>query len=312
MKSLEQKLSRIDLNLLVSFSMLLQEKNVSRAAEKLYVSQPAMSRTLQKLRELFDDPLFLRESAGLKPTVKALQLAKQLTPLLSSINQYIEKEEFNPATCDKSFSISLPSLMTHSLMLPFIFELNKIAPNITISLHPATTEPEKHLENGMFDFSINVAEIHLKNFTCTQFTKIHPAIFARKGHPLSRLKNVAIKDCLKYKFLDLVVDNHAKLEVVNPAFKYFLENKIELDIAMKCGQLAILTEVMKQTDHLFIGSQFLMESQTLKQDFKLLYEFTAPVYQTGMFLCDHQRTHNSEAHQWLKDTLLRSLTKTLK
>jgi hypothetical protein len=63
MKSLEQKLSRIDLNLLVSFSMLLKERNVSRAAEKLYVSQPAMSRTLQRLRELFDDPLSSIEEA---------------------------------------------------------------------------------------------------------------------------------------------------------------------------------------------------------------------------------------------------------
>jgi DNA-binding transcriptional LysR family regulator len=86
-----------------------------------------MGRTLQKLRELFDDPLFSRESTGLKPTVKAMQLAKELIPLLT-INQYIEKEEFNAATCDKSFSIALPSLMPHSLMLPFLLKLNQIAP----------------------------------------------------------------------------------------------------------------------------------------------------------------------------------------
>jgi hypothetical protein len=52
---------------------------------------------------------------------------------------------------------------------------------------------------------------------------------------------------------------------------------------MKCGQLAILTEVMKQTDHLFIGGHFLMDSQTLKQEFKIIHEFDIPDYQTGIF-----------------------------
>ncbi len=68
---LEQKLARIDLNLLISLSVLLKEKNVSRAAERLYLSQSAMSRTLQRLRDLFEDPLFHRTSSGIIPTEKA-------------------------------------------------------------------------------------------------------------------------------------------------------------------------------------------------------------------------------------------------
>jgi DNA-binding transcriptional LysR family regulator len=86
MKTLEQELSRIDLNLLVSLSVLIKEKNVSRAAEKLFLSQPAMSRILGRLRELFDDPLFYRESNGLQPTAKTLELEEQLDAILFSID----------------------------------------------------------------------------------------------------------------------------------------------------------------------------------------------------------------------------------
>ncbi|MDG2393409.1 MAG: LysR family transcriptional regulator, partial [Thalassotalea sp.] len=76
MSLVEQKLSRIDLNLLIALSVLLKEQNVSRAAELLFLSQSAMSRTLQRLREVFDDQLFIRASKGITPTVKALEIAK--------------------------------------------------------------------------------------------------------------------------------------------------------------------------------------------------------------------------------------------
>ena len=135
MRSIEQQLSRIDLNLLISLSVLIKEKNVSRAAEKLYLSQPAMSRSLQKLRLVFDDPLFHRESAGLRPTVKALELARHLDPLLESINNFINAEEFDPTSCNRTFAISIPSLMSNTLMLPFIKKVSQLAPNIVIEQH---------------------------------------------------------------------------------------------------------------------------------------------------------------------------------
>lgn len=312
MQSTEQQLSRIDLNLLVAFSVLLQENNVSRAAEKLFMSQSAMSRVLQKLRELFDDPLFLRESAGLKPTVKALELAQEIEPLLASINSYIKNEKFDPLQCRNSFAISLPSLMNQSLMLPFISQLALLAPNAIIELHPLTSQPEKHLENGMFDFSVEMIPINGHAFSSTAFGSLHPVIYARKNHPLTQLKSITIEDCLNYKFVDLIVDNHAKLRVHNPAKTYFNDRGLELDITFKCGQLGMLAEVMKKTDHLLVGGNCLMNGENFQDEFVTLYSFEQPEYEVTPYLCDHQRTHNSEAHQWLKSILLASLQETIK
>lgn len=311
MRSLEQELSRLDLNLLVSLSVLLKEKNVSRAAEKLYLSQPAMSRTLKKLRGLFNDPLFHRESSGLRPTVKGLELASKLDQLLHSINGFILGDEFDPKTCDKIFNISLPSLMSQTLIFPIINKLADLAPNIVIAQHPATSEPAKYLENGEFDFSIHVSKVKNKAFNSTFLGNANPVIFARKNHPLTQLKNVTIKDCLNYKFVDIILDNHANLPINNPAKKFLDDHDLNLTIAMKSGQLGLLTDVMLHSDHLLVSAHFLMNSHHLKNDFISVFEFDKSKYAVETYLIEHERTRTSQAHQWLREVLINSITQSI-
>jgi DNA-binding transcriptional LysR family regulator len=80
-----QKLSRLDLNLLVALQALLEEKSVTRAAQRLFITQPAMSRVLQRLRQQLDDPLFTRTGNILVPTPKAEELQLRLPMLLDGI-----------------------------------------------------------------------------------------------------------------------------------------------------------------------------------------------------------------------------------
>ena len=90
------QLSRVDLNLLVALHVLLEEKSVSRAAERLHVTQPAMSKTLNRLRETFDDPLFARSKRGIQPTPRAEALSSQLVNVLSDIESLLNAGEFSP------------------------------------------------------------------------------------------------------------------------------------------------------------------------------------------------------------------------
>ena len=84
------RLARIDLNLLVALHILLQEGSVSRAADKLSITQPAMSKTLGRLRETFDDPLFVRSKRGIQPTPRALGLAGELKSVLGQIDGLLD------------------------------------------------------------------------------------------------------------------------------------------------------------------------------------------------------------------------------
>ncbi len=117
-----QKLSRLDLNLLVSLQALLEEKSVTRAAERLFITQPAMSRVLQRLRHQLDDPLFTRTGNELVPTPKARELQARLPALLDNILEMVSGGEFDPATYEGEITIAVPEFVAISL----ISELTKL------------------------------------------------------------------------------------------------------------------------------------------------------------------------------------------
>lgn len=102
-------LSRVDLNLLVAFDALLAERNVTRAAARVGLGQSAMSHNLARLRQLFDDELFVRSAEGMQPTPKALALADQVRIVLSGVEALVTRaDEFDPATTERTFRIALP------------------------------------------------------------------------------------------------------------------------------------------------------------------------------------------------------------
>jgi LysR family transcriptional activator of mexEF-oprN operon len=95
----ENDFRRLDLNLLVAFQVLVREKSVSRAAERMFLGQPAMSGALARLRDVFRDEILVRTGRGMEPTAKALAIYAQLTPALESIRATLfEQPAFDPAT----------------------------------------------------------------------------------------------------------------------------------------------------------------------------------------------------------------------
>ncbi|MBM7817490.1 LysR family transcriptional activator of mexEF-oprN operon [Brevibacterium paucivorans] len=101
-------LNQVDLNLLVVFQVLMQERNVTRAGYKLNLSQSAVSASLRRLRKLFDDPLFERTRGGMAPTSKALALSVNLSPSLNAIAKAIlEDSEFEPWKSSKTFHLAM-------------------------------------------------------------------------------------------------------------------------------------------------------------------------------------------------------------
>src|SRR5512139_1608124 len=98
---------KIDLNLLIALQVLLEERNVSRAAERLFITQPAMSRTLSRLRTLFADELFTRSSHGMQPTPRAMELANGLDSIVGDIVQLLARNKFDPGAVTGEISLAL-------------------------------------------------------------------------------------------------------------------------------------------------------------------------------------------------------------
>lgn len=95
-----KSLQTLDLNLLKAFSVLMDERNVSKAAERLAITQPAMSGVLTRLRDSFDEPLFVRVQRGVVPTNRALELAPQVKKVLNEVEQLLQPPQFEPTTAE--------------------------------------------------------------------------------------------------------------------------------------------------------------------------------------------------------------------
>jgi len=308
MDLLEQKLSRIDLNLLVSLSVLLKEKNVSRAAERLYLSQSAMSRTLQRLRDLFDDPLFFRTSTGIIPTEKAQSIEVFLPDLLQKLEAIFQQEDFSPLHCDKHFGISMPASMSHAFFLPLMQNISIQAPLLQLTEFPAKANPYKLLETGELDFAIHVEKPTDPAFKTTSLGKLSPVVFVRESHPLTKLNDVKLEDCLAYRFLDFIVDEKNALGFTNPIDKLMLKSGRHRNVQLKSSQFSILTSILKASDALLIGPDFLMDSAENKDEFVAVYQFEDNKSKIiDLYLIEHQRVENSAVHQWFKSIVLEQI-----
>lgn len=305
MNSLEQKLSRIDLNLLVAMNVLLTELHVGRAAETLFLSQSAMSRTLQRLRDLFEDQLFYRKSTGLQPTVKAEQIAKVLPALLASLNTIFEPEQFDPAQYEGAFKIAMPPMMSDYFILPLIEQLQKRAPKAVLKQTNIEQDPLPKLATGEIDFALFTDENTDKAYSFTPLKVLKPCIFARQDHPLSKQAKPSLKACLAYPFVDLNLENKQQDNLSNPADVMLQAAGVERNILLKSSQLSVLTAVVKSSDYLLLAANFTQQSSLNAEQLVTIYDFKKEhKEQVILNLIEHQRIKQSPAHQWFKKLLI--------
>jgi len=131
-------LRRVDMNLLVIFEALMFERNLTRVAEKLFMGQPAISAALARLRDLFDDPLLLRNGRAMEPTARALDILKELQPALDTISGAVSRaKEFDPSTSCDIFRIGLSDDAEFGLFPPLLTRLREEAPGIIVVVRRA-------------------------------------------------------------------------------------------------------------------------------------------------------------------------------
>ena len=179
----------LDLNLIPYLVAMEETRNVSRAAERLGVSQPRVSTPLGRLREYFGDPLFVRTSRGMEPTPRALALIPAAREALGSIEKgLLESQEFDPATSTHTFSLAL-SDVGEIVFLPRLLQLfAERAPyaNLrSVSLPPSHVE--RGLESGDVDLAIGYfPDLSGNNFFQQRLFTHRFICLLRSGHPLAR------------------------------------------------------------------------------------------------------------------------------
>jgi DNA-binding transcriptional LysR family regulator len=129
-------LASLDLNLLVALDALLLEANVSRAAVRVGLSQPAMSHALQRLRDVIGDPLLVRTGARMELTPRAQALRGPLSQALDQVRGLFVAEEFDAASSERQFRLMMPDLAVELLMPPLMEKIGAVAPNVRLDIVP--------------------------------------------------------------------------------------------------------------------------------------------------------------------------------
>lgn len=149
-------LDKIDLNLLVYLDVLLRERNVTRSASLLGITQPAMSNGLRRLRDTFGDPLLVRTSEGMAPTERAQALQPLLRQILSSVEQVIEPgSAFDPSSSDRVFRIMTSDYGEATLVPRLLTRLRKEAPDIVLDIMTPSDMSFTEVEQGLVDLVLN-------------------------------------------------------------------------------------------------------------------------------------------------------------
>lgn len=157
-KIIENDFSRIDLNLLTVLMVLYREASVTRTAEVLHLGQPAISGALKRLREMFDDPLFVRSARGMLPTPRAQALMTDLQPLMENLHSAMfGAGEFVPARAQQLFRIGLSDWSEHWLMPQLLPGLMQEAPGVSLqSIAADPFQVRQLLEEERIDVAVSV------------------------------------------------------------------------------------------------------------------------------------------------------------
>jgi LysR family transcriptional activator of mexEF-oprN operon len=127
------ELRKADINLMVVFETLMLERNVTRAAEKLFLGQPTISAALNRLRALFNDPLFIRVGHRMEPTARAHELISHLSPALDGLSVALSlSRDFDPASSDMTFRLGVSDDVEYSLLPALLRNIREEAPGVVI------------------------------------------------------------------------------------------------------------------------------------------------------------------------------------
>ncbi len=297
-------LYRINLNLLIALDQLLTEKSVTKAAEKLSITQAAMSNNLQQLRELFSDELLVREKHHMLLTRYARELQPKLHQIIEEVRTLIVNgQRFCPEKSERMFKIGVPDYMAPLIMPKLLAYLHKHAPGIKIVLtsiqYLAGSEP---FEKGDYDLAIG------KLFTAspsvqTQFLFKDPLVcILNPKHALAKKKKLSLEDYIQAEHIAICADNTPfAVSIVEQALARL---GIARSVKFSLPFIMPIFKLIEQSTTL-LGTVIKSMADLYQDNKKFLIKplpFSAP--EVEFYLAWHQRSDNDLGHRWLREIIL--------
>lgn len=299
-------LSSADLNLLPVFQVLLEERNVTRAAGRLHLTQPAISRNLARLRQLFNDPLFTRTPKGLAPTPRAEALALQLQQSLQDLSLLIEPATFTPAEATQNFRLATTDYGAQVLLPSVIKRLRLEAPLVTLEIIPWQEQLLQQLDQQAIDLATCTvadlpAAIHGRGIGSDRFVCV-----VREGHPLIE-QGLDLESYASHPHALITLGGSRK-----GAIDYLLEQQgLTRRIALRVPHFVAALALVAQSDLILTVPYGLAKSCAAQYQLKIL-AFPMEQEDFTYSIIWHERHRQDPGHLWLRQLVFEQVTQTLR
>jgi DNA-binding transcriptional LysR family regulator len=290
-----------DLNLLIVFDAVMQERNVTRAGGRIGLSQPAMSHALNRLRYMLKDDLFVRTPEGMVPTPRAEQLASPLRHALSEMQLALEPEAFAPAKAERRFTIAVNNYAAVVIAPRLVASAAAAAPFVELDLRPSgTLDVEEQLDRGELDLALGTFDDPGERFTRDTIVKDpfvavlrrdHPALVGRAGR---RLSAKAFAE-LEHLEISSSGDDLGFLD------RWLAERGARRRIAHRAPYLAAAA-ILAQSDMIATLRCRIAEEFVRTRPLEIREPpYESPILEEQMLW--HRRLDKQPAHRWLRDTI---------
>jgi DNA-binding transcriptional LysR family regulator len=295
-------LRNFDLNLLVAFDVLMRELNVSRAAERMFITQSAMSHVLHRLRQQLDDPVLVRTGAGMKPTERALALVEPVRTILRDVEQVIQPPAaFDPETSQRRFVIAATDYMEFLILPALVERISALAPGVDI--HVKRTEapfPAEALENGDLDVVLGFEAI-LKppaQLQCEALFDDRMACVVRANHPAVQ-EEISLEDYVALPHM-LISRTGTKAGLIDA---WLAEQGLERRIALIVPHFLSAPLIVAKTDLVLSLPLRIAERFAHLAPLKVLrVPIELPAYELVMIR--HPVREKEPAHRWLRERIV--------
>lgn len=292
----------IDLNLLASLDVLIEEANVTRAAARLGISQPALSAQLARLRDVFGDPLLVPSETGrgMLPTTRALELRDPLHAALKDLEIVVRRPpRFDPMTDERRFAIATSDNATIVLGLPLTERLRAVAgPGVRLSFQAARGDAiAAQLERGDIDLMIGSNRMVQPAMKARKLIDERYVVVQRKGHP----RGTGPLDLVAYCALD-----HVLVSTSGGSFQGFIDEQLEplgyrRNVALSVHQFILAPMVVEHTDFVSTLPERLARRFADRVD---IFELPFAAEGFSLYAAWHPRSHADPGHRWLREQLV--------
>jgi DNA-binding transcriptional LysR family regulator len=295
-------LTNLNLNLLRSLHVLLEETHVSRAAQRLHITQSAMSRQLAQLRDLCGDPLLVRDGNNLVPTPRALEMQDKLRVLLGEFDALLADKPFDPQLWQQEFVLSSSDYVAQYILPDVVAVTTEQAPKVNIAYRLWQPEFLANFEQTGIHLASTMLAQKPQHLSSVEIGHDKSMCVMRADHPLSGREEISCEALVTYPHLKVTgggdKDSNADLALAQHGF--------QRRIALKVPFFSAAVNALKNSDHLMIVPEHI--AYHLARESELTYRpLPFDTSEHLYWLMWHPKYDHDKAHQWMRDKVLHAM-----